>query len=325
MWKMMELFDGIRDELQIVEKELRAVLQEQNPILAETSTHLLNAGGKRLRPALSLLGAKFYNFNLEDVLPLAVALELIHMATLIHDDVVDDSITRRGVPTVKAKWGNGISTHIGTYLFAKSLVLISKYEAEKPLISKVLTDTSVKMCEGEIQQISASFNIYQNIRDYFYRVKCKTALLITASVQLGAVACGAGSNIYLPLRRYGNNIGMAFQITDDILDMVADQKQLGKPVGSDLRQGIITLPVIYALEKCDQRGRLIELAGKVEKSEEEVQEAIEIIKSCGAIDYSFKVAGKYLNKAKEELLALPDLPARDTLALIADFIGVRKF
>jgi len=322
---MLELFDGIRNELQVVEEELRAVLQAQNPLLAETSTHLLDAGGKRLRPALSILGAKFYNFNLEDVLPLAVALELIHMATLIHDDVVDGSVTRRGAPTVKARWGNGISTHIGTYLFAKSLVLVAKYEEKKPLISRVLTDTSVKMCEGEIQQISASFNIYQNIRDYFYRVKRKTALLITASAQLGAVACGAGSNIYLPLRRYGNNIGMAFQITDDILDIMADQSQLGKPVGSDLRQGIITLPVIYALKKCEHKGRLIELAGKVEKSEEEVQEAIEIIRGCGAIDYSFEIAGKYLSKAKEELMALPDLPARNTLALIADFIGVRKF
>lgn len=318
-----ELFNEIRDELQAVEEELRSVVQTQNQLLTETSTHLLNAGGKRLRPALSLYGAKFYNFNLEKVLPLAVALELIHMATLVHDDVVDASMTRRGIPTVKAKWGNSISTHIGTYLFAKSLILIAKYE-ETPLIPKVLSDTSVKMCEGEIQQISASFDIYQSIKDYFYRIKRKTALLIAASVQLGAAACGAPASIHLPLRRYGYNVGMAFQITDDILDMVADQSQLGKPVGSDLRQGIITLPVIYALANCNNRERLMEIIGKVDKNEDEVQEAIAIIKNSGAIEYSFEVTRKFINKAKKELKALPDIPTRLTLSRAADFIGIRK-
>lgn len=324
MDKMLELFNDIRNDLQTVEKELRAVVQVQNPLLAETSTHLLNAGGKRLRPALSLFGAKFYNFNPEKVIPLAVALELIHMATLVHDDVVDASMTRRGIPTVKAKWGNSISTHIGTYLFAKSLILIAGYE-DISLISRVLSDTSVKMCEGEIQQLSASFDIYQSLKDYLYRIKRKTALLIAASAQLGAVACGAPRSIHLPLRRYGHYIGMAFQITDDILDMVADQHQLGKPIGSDLRQGIITLPVIFALARCERRSRLMELVNKVEKSEDEVQEAIEIIRGCGAIDHSFEVAGKYITKAKKELKYLPDIPTRLTLSLAADFVGIRKF
>lgn len=321
---MLEFFHDIRDDLQSVEKELSAVVQTQNPLLTDTSTHLLNAGGKRLRPALSLFGAKFYNFDLEKVLPLAVALELIHMATLVHDDVVDASMTRRGMPTVKARWGNSISTHIGTYLFAKSLVLIAGYEG-MPLISSVLSDTSVKMCEGEIQQLSASFDIYQSLKDYLYRIRRKTALLIAASVQLGAVACGAPGSIHLPLRRYGHNIGMAFQITDDILDLIADQSQLGKPIGSDLRQGIITLPVIYALASCEQRSRLMELVKQVEKSEEEVQEAIGIIRGCGAIDYSFEIARKYIMKAKEELNMLPDIPTRLTLSLAADFVGIRKF
>jgi heptaprenyl diphosphate synthase len=321
---MLELFSEIRDDLQIVEKELRAVVQAQDSLMTETSTHLLNAGGKRLRPALSLYGAKFYKYDPEKVIPLAVALELIHMATLVHDDVVDASMTRRGIPTVKAKWGNSISTHIGTYLFAKSLILIAEYE-DTPLISSILSDTSVKMCEGEIQQLSASFDVYQSFKDYLYRIKRKTALLIAASVQLGAVACGAPEGIHMPLRRYGHNIGMAFQITDDILDLVADQRQLGKPIGSDLRQGIITLPVICALSACEQRERLMELVKKVEKDEEDVREAIDIIKGCGAIEHSFKIAGMYIMKAKDELKALPDIPTRLTLSRAADFVGVRKF
>ncbi|MDD4168714.1 MAG: polyprenyl synthetase family protein [Desulfotomaculaceae bacterium] len=320
---MLDIFNGIRDDLLIVEEELKQILETKNPLL-ETSTSLLNAGGKRLRPALSILGAKFGNYDLEEIKPLAVALELVHMASLIHDDVVDDSMTRRGAPTVKAIWGNGISANIGMYIFAKSLTLIAKYE-DNPLISKVSAHASIKMCEGEIQQISTSFDSGQGVKDYFIRVKRKTALLISASVQLGAVACGAGRNIHLPLRRYGNCIGMAFQITDDILDLEADQKDIGKPVGSDLRQGIITLPLIYAFGKSGQRDRLLELARQVEKDEGEVQEAIELIRDCGAIDYSFKVARKYIEKSKRELTFLPDLPAKKTLYDIADFIDVRKY
>lgn len=321
---MLELFVDIRDELKAVEKELRKIVQADYQILTETSTHLLNAGGKRLRPALAIFGAKFYKFDLERVIPLAATLELIHMASLVHDDVVDASMTRRGKPTVKAMWGNRISTHIGSYLFAKSLILISKYE-DTPLISEVLSDTSVQMSQGEIIQISSSFDINQSTKNYFYRIKCKTALLIAASAQLGAVSCGADRSIHLPLRRYGYNIGMAFQITDDILDMIAEQRQLGKPIGGDLRQGIITLPVIYALKRCKDRKRLAELVTKVEKSEDEVNEALEIVRNSGAIEYSFNIAQKYIVKAKSELKELPDIPTRRTLSMAADFVCARKF
>lgn len=321
---MLELFVDIKDELQAVENELSEVLKADYPILTETSTHLLNAGGKRLRPALVFFGAKFYKFDLEKVMPLAATLELIHMASLVHDDVVDASMTRRGMPTVKALWGNRISTHIGSYLFAKSLTQIAKY-GDWPLISEVLSDTSVQMSQGEIIQISSSFDANQSIREYFYRINCKTALLIAASAQLGAVACGAPSSIYLPLRRYGHNVGMAFQITDDILDMIAEQGQLGKPVGGDLRQGIITLPVIYALSRCEDKKRLADLVVKVHKSDDEVEEALEIVRNCGAIEYSFNIANKYIAKAKAELSNLPDLPTRVTMGMAADFVIARKF
>lgn len=321
---MLELFVDIKDELQAVENELRQIVQERYQILTETSTHLLNAGGKRLRPALTLYGAKFCNFDMEKVVPLAATMELIHMASLVHDDVVDASMTRRGKPTVKAVWGNSVSTHIGSFLFAKSLILLSRYE-DTPLIFEVLSNTSVQMSQGEIIQISSSFDINQSIKDYLYRIKCKTALLIAASAQLGAVACGAGRDIHLALRRYGYNIGMAFQITDDILDMIADQRQLGKPIGGDLRQGIITLPVIYALQCCKDKKRLIELITKVEKNDDEVNEALEIVKNSGAVDYSFDIAQKYVMKAKMELKKLPDIPTRMTLGMAADFVCARKF
>jgi len=320
---MKKLFDEIKSELEIVEQELIEVVKGPDPLLTETATRLIKAGGKRLRPALSLLGGKFWDFEIKKVLPLAVALELIHMATLVHDDVVDSALTRRGTLTVKAMWGNKISTHIGDYLFGQSLILLSSYI--HTIIPPVLADTSVKMCEGEIYQISASFDTRQTLRDYFYRIKRKTALLIAASCQLGAVACGAPREIHLALRRYGNNVGMAFQITDDILDMTAEQERLGKPIGGDIRQGIITLPVIYALKNSPQRERLLELVHKPDKSEDEIFETISLIRNCGGLEYSTSIALQYISKAKKELDPLPDIPVKETLKTIADFISFRKF
>ncbi|GAB6157772.1 polyprenyl synthetase family protein [Desulfotomaculum varum] len=320
---MLDFFRQVRQDLEVVEQEIKAVVQSRDPLLTQTSLHLLNAGGKRLRPAFALLAGKLYNYSLEKLLPLAVALELIHMASLVHDDVVDDSQTRRGTPTVKAKWGNAISMHTGDYLFAKSLVLISQYE--NPVIARVLAETSVKMCEGEIHQISTSFKADQSWRDYFYRIERKTALLIAASCQLGAVAAGAPAKDYLRLRRFGHQLGMAFQITDDVLDMVADQSLLGKPIGGDLRQGILTMPVLYSLEKSPQRRRLRELVEIPNKTEEQVKEAIEIIKEAGGIEFSFEVARRYIDKAKNNLALLPDRPVKQTFYEIADFIGIRRF
>ncbi|WP_027719427.1 polyprenyl synthetase family protein [Desulfovirgula thermocuniculi] len=314
----------IKEEMAAVERELRATLKTSVPLLTETTQHLLQAGGKRLRPAFSLLGAKCADFKLERVLPLAVALELIHMATLVHDDVVDAAVTRRGVPTVRAQWGNRISTHVGTYLFAQSLILIAGYY-DNPMIAQVLANTSIKMCEGEIQQIASTFDVQQSIKDYFRRINRKTALLIAASCQLGAVACNAPRETHAALRRYGHHIGMAFQITDDILDLVADQEQLGKPVGSDLRQGIITLPVIYALTHSPKRERLKAIIFSRTREEEQIEEAIAIVRRSGGIEYAVKVAQRFTLKAKSSLKPLPDRPAKKVLASIADFVSSRKF
>ncbi len=320
---MLPLFNEIENEIKAVEQELKNFLQAPDPFITETATHLLNAGGKRLRPAFSLLGGRYGDFDFERVLPLAMALELIHMATLVHDDVVDMSTRRRGVYTVRALWGNRVSTHVGDYLFAKSLILVSQYE--DPFISKVLAQTSVKMCEGEILQIVTCYDPGQTVKDYFYRIKRKTALLISASCQLGAVACGASAGVSEPLRRYGYHLGMAFQITDDILDMVADKELLGKPVGSDLRQGILTLPAIYALAHSPQKERLFALISSREQDEEKIQEVIELIKECGGIAFANRVAQKFIARAKRELALLPARPVKKTFELIADFIHARRF
>ncbi|MBU7006702.1 polyprenyl synthetase family protein [Phosphitispora fastidiosa] len=316
-------FNIIKDELDVVEKELHKVVRTNDPLLTETSAHLLNAGGKRLRPAFALVAGKTCARPSDKLIPLATALELIHMASLVHDDVIDDSYTRRGIPTVKASWGDQVSIYTGTYLFAQSLVLIAR--CDHPVISRILADISAMMCEGEIQQIVTTFDSQQTVKDYFFRIKRKTALLISASCELGAIACEAPMYHVRALKRYGHYLGMAFQITDDILDFTASAQDLGKPVGSDLRQGIVTLPAIYALLWSDERTRLAEIIRKKEKKEGEVLEAIKIIKECGAIDKAIELSDRYLAKAKKQLEYLPAGRATNSLRTIADFIGRRRF
>jgi len=319
----MELLSDIKSDLKIVEKQLAEYVRSSSPMLTTASLHLFKAGGKRLRPAFALLAGKCCGGTLEQLLPLAVALELIHMASLVHDDVIDNSLTRRGIPTVKAQWGDKVSLHTGDYLFAKSLLLIAQYENFR--IAKILADVSVEMCLGEIQQIVTSFDLNQSLRDYFYRIKRKTAMLISASCQLGAVASNADPVLERSLAKYGHYLGMAFQITDDILDIIADEGELGKPVGSDLRQGIITLPTIYALKHSREAEELAAIISNRQKKEEDIARAIQIIKESGAIEYSFKVAQAYINKAKNELRHVPSLEHRETLTHLADFVQVRKY
>ncbi len=321
--KQLWLFKEITSELNEVEKRLEKYVQADLPLLSKASTHLLAAGGKRLRPAFVLLVGKLFNTKLEKIISLAMALELIHMATLVHDDVVDASLTRRGRPTVKANWGNEISVHTGDHLFAKSLLLIA--EINNPEISRILAEVSIQMCEGEIQQISSTFDAGQHPKDYYYRIKRKTALLISASCKLAAIACGATRRQIWALGAYGHALGMAFQIVDDILDLTAKQSELGKPIGGDLRQGIITIPMIYALRNSSQKDRLAELLAKQIKSEEEILEGINIIIESGAIKDSLELVEKYIAKAKQYLGVLPDAAAKKALAELADFIMVRKY
>ncbi len=321
--KQLWLFNQINADLQKVEEELMSFISIDYPILRESATHLLMAGGKRLRPAFTLLTGRIYGYKINDILPVAMALELIHMATLVHDDVVDASVTRRGKPTVRAKWGNVVSVQTGDYLLAKALVLIS--QINKPQISRILAEVSVEMSRGEIQQIKASYDIRQTLQDYYYRIKRKTALLISASCELGAIISEAPKRQVWALRSYGHALGMAFQIMDDILDITAKPSEFGKPVGGDIQQGIMTMPMILALKSSPQKQHLSELLGKHEKSRDEVNEAIDLIKKSGGVEQSLRWVDKYVERAKKYLGELPNTPTRKALSEMAEFLRERKF
>lgn len=321
--KNQKVFWEISKDLKRVEKELEKFLKAPDPILTQTSTYLLEAGGKRLRPGFTLLAGKFFDYNFEKLLPIAMSLELIHMATLVHDDVVDASLTRRGRPTLAAGWGNTVSVATGDFLLAKALEQIIRID--NPEVSRILADVCVEMCQGEIQQIKCSFDVDQNYKHYYYRIERKTAMLISLCCKLGAMACEATPRQIWIMSTYGHYLGIAFQIVDDILDIIADPRVLGKPVGGDIRQGIITLPMIIALDCSSQIDKLRVLLSKENKTEDEVELAVDLIKQSGGIEESRRIVDLYINKAIKNLNELPNIPTRDALFELAEFVGARSY
>lgn len=321
--QMQILPDEVYADLECLELELRSQVACDDATIYEAAKQLLDSGGKRLRPALALLTSRLGDYSRERVLPLAAGLELLHMATLVHDDIVDDAMLRRGHATVRARWGKQISVHVGDYLFGRSLYLFSKYR--DPAIMSILSQISLEMCEGEIRQIATTFNVDESMRSYFRRIRRKTALLIAASCKLGAVCTNAPAVCSLATGKYGLYLGMAFQITDDVLDVTAKESQLGKPVGSDLREGIITLPAILALQNAGQDEELRRLLLKKNKERTEISRCIRIIKDSGAVEDTLSVARRFLGKAKACLTPLTDNQIRQSLIDIADFVAARTF
>jgi heptaprenyl diphosphate synthase len=320
--KLKMMYGFLNSDIALIEKELEQAIQIDYALISETSLHYLQAGGKRIRPVFVLLAGKFGNYDIEIIKNVAVALELIHMASLVHDDVIDDADTRRGKPTIKAKWDNRIAMYTGDYVFARSLELMANIQDVKA--HEILSKTIVEVCLREIEQIKDKYDLNQNLRTYLRRIKRKTALLIAVSCQLGAIAAGAPEEVHRRLFWFGYNVGMAFQITDDILDFTASAEQLGKPVGSDLLQGNITLPVLYAIENPEIRQKIEQLFESAHP-EHLIDEVISRIKSSDAIQQSFAVSQRYLQKALSLLEELPSNKAKNTLYNIAKFVGRRKF
>lgn len=320
--KLKLLYSDLRPELDKIEKELEVAVGSNSLLLNEASLHLLQAGGKRIRPVFVLLAGKFGNYNVDVMKQVAVPLELIHMASLVHDDVIDDSEMRRGQATVKAQWNNSVAMYTGDFILARALEYITVIEDSE--IHKILSKTMIEVCRGEIIQIEDKYKLDQSIRDYLRRIKRKTALLISSSCELGATVSGTDAETAARLRRFGYFIGMSFQITDDILDFTSTDEELGKPAGSDFIQGNITIPVLFARKDPKIYSKLKEALGK-DLSDEERHEIVRMIRDSNAMQEAKLLSDRYLEKALEELSHLPKGPANKTMRKIALFIGKRKF
>ncbi len=321
---LQDIYQNLKNDLRRIEDKLEESVQTNHTELNDSATHLLKAGGKRMRPVFVLLSGQLGTYDADRLWQVAVALELIHMATLVHDDVIDDAELRRGRKTVKAEWDNRVAMYTGDYILARALEGITRIE--DPEVQQILSRAIYRMCQGEITQIQDLYNARQSLRRYLHRIKKKTALLMAISCQLGAMVSGADPKMVRCLYSYGYYVGMAFQLTDDVLDITGDEQVLGKPAGSDLRQGNVTLPAIYALHHSSPLNRekiLTHLNSEGKKGS--VKEILSIVRQSGGVEYAMELSKRYLEKAVLSLESLPFSRARESLRLIAEFIVSRSY
>lgn len=317
---LMEIYQELKDDLNQIEQELYEAIDSEYELMLQTASHLLKAGGKRIRPIFVLLGGRSGTYHFDRLKHIAVALELIHMATLVHDDVIDNADRRRGKPTVKAKWDNQVAMYTGDFILAQALARVT--EVAIPRVHQILSQALVDMCIGEIEQIQALYQWNQSLKCYFHRIKRKTALLIAVSCQLGGLVAEAPEKVVQALYRYGYYVGMAFQITDDILDFTGTEQQLGKPAGSDLKQGNITLPVLASFRDPSIREVII---NELKSGAPDMNRVIQLIKESGGIAYAKGIAQRYLEKARQSVAELQSVHSKIPLIKITNFIEQRTF
>lgn len=298
-------------ELGEVEKEIHKALKTRQKTLTKGVEELLKAGGKRLRPALVILSSQFGDYNRKQIVPLAAGIEILHMATLVHDDIIDDADIRRGVPTTQAKWGKDMAVFTGDFLLTRAFSLITQ-NVEFENMHK-LSNVMKAICEGEIDQYEFRFDLDTNVNDYLKRIGRKTALLFSLSCRVGAEESKCGQRDTWNLWQFGKNLGMAFQIVDDLLDFSGDVGTVGKPLLADFANGVFTLPIIYTARDSTYREKLQEIVDRDEYSREELKYVQSLVYESGGMDYSQNLAQRYIDKAMNNFDGLPNIPARDFL------------
>lgn len=321
---MKELFfiDLVRDDLRRVEALLRERYPGQHETIGEAVDHLVGGGGKRLRPALVLLSAHLCEAELDRAIFAAAAVEMLHMATLIHDDLIDGALMRRGTETLNARWSPSATVLTGDYVFAYAAYLAAR--ADNVRLMQRFAETLMVICNGEVQQMFDGRHGQVGRQEYEQRIYAKTASLIAMSTEAGPILAGAEEGTMQALRVYGEQLGLAFQIVDDVLDFVADEDALGKPVGSDLRQGLITLPLLFFLQ-VEPEQPVVCQALRGNPSEELVQEAVRAVAGSSAIEQALEVARRHAGRAKEALNGFSNSAYRTALLELTDFTVRRRF
>lgn len=303
-----------------LEENLDQIAEASAPLgIVEQLNHILKGGGKRIRPALTLLAGKFYHYNLELLLPTAVAVELLHTATLVHDDTLDHSQRRRGKPTINSLWGNSIAILLGDYLFATSACITS--ETGNVRVMKLFAQTMMRVCSGEIDESLDPFNLTQGRQRYFQRIGNKTACLFSMATESGAVLSEAPEEVVQSLKSYGYDLGMGFQIIDDMLDFIGQEEIVGKPVASDLSRGIFTLPAILFLERPESNS-------VKEVFNQDRQEGIRLIREMiyksSLAEECYRIAQDFCSQACLALEPLPHNSVYNSLIDLADYVIKRK-
>lgn len=311
----------VKAGLQAVEQEIREACKTDVTVLGDAALDTLNAGGKRLRPALVLIAGQIGDYDLDRLVPAAAGVELIHMASLVHDDVLDGATTRRGVPTINSQRGTTAAVTTGDFLFAQAFVLFSKLD--NAMANKAACQAALALSLGELQQMKTTGNCNQNVDDYLDKIYKKTAALFVASCEIGSFLAHASPEETALLAEYGKNLGMAFQIYDDILDLEGSEEKLGKPIGIDLKDGTVTLPILYALEETNQDLRICAVIDDNDPKQEEIEAAIDLILSTNAMERTKTEARKYTEEAIKTAQKIESREVRDDLAAIGEFVVAR--
>ena len=312
------MYGPITEDMVLVEDLLESTKQVDLPPLRRMLDHALAARGKRMRPALVLLAGHLGEYNLNKLVPLGTAIELLHTASLVHDDVVDGADSRRGRPTANNVFDNALTVLLGDYMFANAAEMVTRTGSLH--VTRLFALALMRMTSGELDQDAAAFDVGKDIQNYLVRIGGKTAALFAVATEGGANLAGLPADQVEALRTYGWSLGMAFQMVDDILDFTGDEAQMGKPVGSDLREGTITLPGLLLLERYPQDNPIKKFILAKTKREERLQEAIAMVRSTEVLGVSMDMARDYVRRGNEALGALPDSETRQTLMDLGEYV-----
>lgn len=324
MLLMQAALNIIDTDLINVELQFRKDLESDVPLIRKVGEYVLSSGGKRVRPALLLLAARLCGYQGDQAVPLASVVEFIHTATLLHDDVVDSASLRRGLASANTLWGNEASVLVGDFLFSKSFSLMVAVGSLD--ILRVLSDATTVIAEGEVMQLLCTGEIDLTEERYLNVVRSKTAILMSAACEAGAILGGATPDCQKALSDFGMSLGIAFQLMDDTLDYVATEEEFGKSIGHDLEEGKITLPLIHTLRQCTETERSL-IEAVVEKDEmtlEEFRTVSGLVKQYGGITYTVDAARRYINDCRTHLGVFEASSITTALCSLADYVVTRN-
>jgi heptaprenyl diphosphate synthase len=314
------LESDIRARLDRVEEALEKSVVAESDLLAATARYLLQAGGKRFRPMLVLLSGYFGDPTDSRLISGSVAIELVHLATLYHDDVIDEADSRRGSPSVNARWDNTVAILTGDYLFARASEISTDLGPE---VCRLLARTIAVLCDGQIREVDVSGKVDQTEEAYLEIIRRKTGVLIATSCRLGGMLSEASDDDVETLDAFGESLGMAFQLSDDIMDVTASQLELGKEPGVDMKEGVYTLPVLHALGESDERDELARLLAHGAPDGEMLDRALEIVRGGDGVEHARAAVTAEVERAVALAGRLPDGPASQALVQLARFLAAR--
>ncbi len=312
------LFELIEAELRLVETRMRQMTVQAHHSLVEAVHQVLDSGGKRVRPSITLLAGAALGAERLKLIDLASAVELLHTATLVHDDIIDGALLRRGEQTLNATWSPGATILTGDFIFARAAQLAAATH-NVPVIS-LFAETLMVICNGELHQLFDGRAGEREREAYYARIYAKTGSLFALASEAAALLATTNAEVIAGMRRFGSKLGMAFQVVDDVLDFVGKENRVGKPLGSDLRHGLVTLPTIYFLENSSQTTQVEAILNGQRTNKQMMNEVINAIGKSDAIELAMGEAKAFADEAKESLSLLPASSRRDALADLADYV-----